>query len=577
MIPFNTPRQFSYDSYQTGYAQYFPTNNPPNNENGGNTGNNVYDRTNTINANANMNTESKLNYGSNNEFDMNFAPIAYTPEKNGFGPPAIGKHKKSKSFPKTQFPLINKFQNSVNETSTKTHSNSGVHLCNKVNFPVHQLSLDIPQGNISSLQSIYPQIETKKYSTSAIDPLRNYVTVFEYNINNHWIIWDYETGFVHLTGIWKASINDEVNTHRNLKADIVKLLESTPKQYHQHIKRIRGGFLKIQGTWLPFDLCKMLAKRFCYHIRFQLIPIFGNAFPLECLKPDDKGFGELKLDEDVNDTAAENGSRQGKKTHKIDKRRSTSLLESPIIKRSSSTSHLTMPLANQIPTPNSMPVNNIPQRLPQFTFPQTTGVSNQQFQYQENTPQYALSSSTHNSYHTPNASSFSLLQNQSAPLISTRSLSLQIPYQNSMYVLPNAQTSSLYHSPRHFSHTADHTFHTPYHTPQHSFHTPSHTNLVSKHLVQHTPSSDMPYHEMVDLVNASKCLQSLSQTQISPISHEPESNRDYVASIPKSPTGNNTSGNGISSILLAAGVSEEHYQKSNRSRRISMKINDILS
>ena len=178
----------------------------------------------------------------------------------------------------------------------------------------------------------------------------------------------------------------------------------------------------------------MLAKRFCYHIRFQLIPIFGNAFPLECLKPDDKGFGELKLDEDVNDTAAENGSRQGKKTHKIDKRRSTSLLESPIIKRSSSTSHLTMPLANRIPTPNSMPVNNIPQRLPQFTFPQTTGVSNQQFQYQENTPQYALSSSTHNSYHTPNASSFSLPQNQSAPLISTRSLSLQIPYQNSMYV-----------------------------------------------------------------------------------------------------------------------------------------------
>ena len=83
----------------------FPANNPPNNENGGNTGNNVYDRTNTINANANMNTESKLNYGSNNEFDMNFAPIAYTPEKNGFGPPAIGKHKKSKSFPKTQFPF----------------------------------------------------------------------------------------------------------------------------------------------------------------------------------------------------------------------------------------------------------------------------------------------------------------------------------------------------------------------------------------------------------------------------------------------------------------------------------------
>ena len=54
--------------------QYFPTNNSPNNENGGNTGNNVYDRTNIIpiNANANMNTESKLNYRYNNEFDIKF-------------------------------------------------------------------------------------------------------------------------------------------------------------------------------------------------------------------------------------------------------------------------------------------------------------------------------------------------------------------------------------------------------------------------------------------------------------------------------------------------------------------------
>lgn len=570
MIPFNTPRQFSYDSYQPGYAQYLQTNHPPKDENGGNKDTTGYDTTNTINNDTSMNNELRTTYRSNSEFGMHFAPIAYSPEGTGFGPP-IGKHKKSKSLPKTQFPLINRFQNSLSKTSTKTNGNSGVHLSNKVNFPVHQLSLDIPLENIVSLQSIYPQIETKKYSTSAIDPLRNYVTVFEYSINNHWIIWDYETGFVHLTGIWKASINDEVNTHRNLKADIVKLLESTPKQYHQHIKRIRGGFLKIQGTWLPFDLCKMLAKRFCYHIRFQLIPIFGNAFPLECLTPDDKGFGELKLDDYMSASTVDHGSKQAKKIHKSVKRGSHSLLESPVIKRASSTSYLPIQITNQFPNSNSIPINNTPQRLPQFTFPQTTGIYYQQYQYQENTPQYALSSSTHNPYRTSHSSSLSLPPKHSVALPSTQSLSLNTPYQKSMHILPNSQQSStLYHSPNYLSHTTESIFQ----TPQHSFHTPSHSNLVAENLAQHTPSSDMSYHDMIDLVNASKCLQSLSQTQISPISHEPQSNRDYVASAPKSPTNNS---NGISSILLAAGVSEGHSHSSNRSRRISMKINDILS
>ncbi|KAK6457105.1 uncharacterized protein RJT20DRAFT_1683 [Scheffersomyces xylosifermentans] len=181
-----------------------------------------------------------------------------------------------------------------------------------IHYPIHQLPqtqdscVVPPEKYMNMKKSLYPAIEVKKYSTSAIDPLRNYLTVYEYSINDHWIIWDYEIGFVHLTGIWKASLsasmNDNVGTSfgpssSNLKADIVKLLESTPKQYHQYIKRIRGGFLKIQGTWLPYKLCKILARRFCYYIRYDLIPIFGNDFPDYCLKPSDRGFGELKLDE----------------------------------------------------------------------------------------------------------------------------------------------------------------------------------------------------------------------------------------------------------------------------------------
>lgn len=176
-----------------------------------------------------------------------------------------------------------------------------------INFPIHRLPnnvmLSLPIYHL--LANLYTSIQTKRYATSAIIPLRNFLTVYEYTVNNHSVIWDYETGFVHLTGIWKAAESKytpqshEVKVNVKAKADIVKLLDSTPKQYQNYIKRIRGGFLKIQGTWLPYNLCKILAKRFCFNIRFELIPLFGHDFPDSCLKPTDKKFGELKFD-DVN-------------------------------------------------------------------------------------------------------------------------------------------------------------------------------------------------------------------------------------------------------------------------------------
>jgi hypothetical protein len=45
-------------------------------------------------------------------------------------------------------------------------------------------------------------------------------------------------GYVHFTGIWKSLGNS--------KADIVKMVDSNPEL---QVKKIRGGFLKIQGTW----------------------------------------------------------------------------------------------------------------------------------------------------------------------------------------------------------------------------------------------------------------------------------------------------------------------------------------
>lgn len=127
-------------------------------------------------------------------------------------------------------------------------------------------------------------IATKRYATSVDD--RNFLTVYEYSVNNQWIIWDYYTGYVHLTGLWKAVGNN--------KADIVKLLDNSP-QLEPVIRRVRGGFLKIQGTWLPFDVAKTLAQRICYHIRFALVPLFGEDFPASCLEPGQPGFGQLQL------------------------------------------------------------------------------------------------------------------------------------------------------------------------------------------------------------------------------------------------------------------------------------------
>lgn len=171
-------------------------------------------------------------------------------------------------------------------TSSKPPKRRDIHAPDfsyKVNFPIQPS----PSANIvpSDQRALVPtNIDMKKYATS-VDS-RNFLTVYEYQLNNQWIIWDYHTGYVHLTGIWKAIGHN--------KADIVKLIENSP-HLEPVIKRVRGGFLKIQGTWVPFEIAKALAARTCYYIRYALVPVFGADFPDSCLKPDEPGFGQLQL------------------------------------------------------------------------------------------------------------------------------------------------------------------------------------------------------------------------------------------------------------------------------------------
>ncbi|KAI0926339.1 hypothetical protein AcW1_008543 [Taiwanofungus camphoratus] len=121
-----------------------------------------------------------------------------------------------------------------------------------------------------------------RYITSN-DP-RGYIPVYEYPLNGQWIMLDMDDGYVLWTGIWKALGNN--------KADIVKIIDSQPDLATQ-LRRVRGGYLKIQGTWMPYEIALRLARRVAWPIRYDLVPLFGPTFPGTCLSPDQPGYGQI--------------------------------------------------------------------------------------------------------------------------------------------------------------------------------------------------------------------------------------------------------------------------------------------
>ncbi|KZT27232.1 DNA-binding domain of Mlu1-box binding protein MBP1, partial [Neolentinus lepideus HHB14362 ss-1] len=115
---------------------------------------------------------------------------------------------------------------------------------------------------------LYPsqshQVNTARYITS--NDARGYIPVYEYPLNGQWIMMDMDDGYILWTGIWKGAYCDA--------ADIVKMVESQP-DLASRIRRVRGGYLKIQGTWLPHEVAIQLSRRVAYPIRDDLVPFFG--------------------------------------------------------------------------------------------------------------------------------------------------------------------------------------------------------------------------------------------------------------------------------------------------------------
>ncbi|PPQ83970.1 hypothetical protein CVT25_000516 [Psilocybe cyanescens] len=121
-----------------------------------------------------------------------------------------------------------------------------------------------------------------RYITS--NDSRGYIPVYEYPLNGQWIMMDIDDGYILWTGIWKALGNS--------KADIVKMIDSQP-DLAPLIRRVRGGYLKIQGTWMPYEVALKLSRRVAWAIRDDLIPLFGPTFPSTCLSPDQPGYGQV--------------------------------------------------------------------------------------------------------------------------------------------------------------------------------------------------------------------------------------------------------------------------------------------
>ncbi|CDZ97818.1 dna-binding domain of mlu1-box-binding protein [Phaffia rhodozyma] len=128
------------------------------------------------------------------------------------------------------------------------------------------------------------RVSSARYSISA-DP-RGYIPVLEYPINEQFIMIDTENGLVLWTPIWKCLGHN--------KADVTKLVEDRP-ELAAAIRKVRGGLLKLQGTWIPYEVTLILARRVAYEIRNDLESLFGPTFASSCLLPGAPGYGELTL------------------------------------------------------------------------------------------------------------------------------------------------------------------------------------------------------------------------------------------------------------------------------------------
>lgn len=176
-------------------------------------------------------------------------------------------------------------------------------------------------GPSQSPQVVQRRVPVVFEGSENTEALRRWVFVFEYEVANEAIAWDYALGIFFLTGLWKCVRGINEGTARiasgpeeffreymardpraggsrlplSHKANIAELLKTAPAEWTPQVRRARGGNIKFQGTWVPMKLARAIARKMCYHIRYCLVPVFGEEFPDECLLPGERGFGRMVM------------------------------------------------------------------------------------------------------------------------------------------------------------------------------------------------------------------------------------------------------------------------------------------
>lgn len=88
---------------------------------------------------------------------------------------------------------------------------------------------------------------------------------------------------LHWNGLSNELKRQLVDTYRaHLEKSGVPYSEAAKVSLTDVMQRIRGGYIKIQGTWLPLEMARVICTWFCFPIRYLLVPIFGPEFPAQC-------------------------------------------------------------------------------------------------------------------------------------------------------------------------------------------------------------------------------------------------------------------------------------------------------
>lgn len=59
------------------------------------------------------------------------------------------------------------------------------------------------------------------------------------------------------------------------------------------------NLLTVLGYWVPFEAAKAVASRFCYNIRYVLVPVFGPDFVSMCEVPDQGAWMHLSISRSI--------------------------------------------------------------------------------------------------------------------------------------------------------------------------------------------------------------------------------------------------------------------------------------